>query len=317
MDQSTKKNEIDLPNKNGISGNPIPQEIMDYDSNRYNFVGIVTSVFFSPPDQDLKDNKKNINPDLATKLQSLQPHTTSPRYLTQKNDQLTWYHKRYNHSTLVQQQLIPLYMSFLNEYIFPRFVQEGETSVYIQKTPTLRVHFPSNLAVSAMHKDGDYFHPQGEVNYWLPLTEVFGNNGFWIESEPGKADYKPIAPMKVGQVLRFNGNRCNHFNKENDTGVTRASLDFRVVPGSLYSTLWPDLQDNSNQQDKEQQQPQPQPQQEEEEEEENLEHVDAGAEDDPANTEEWETGLVTPHLPISIEAQKVMKHYYIKVHLIH
>lgn len=37
-----------------------------------------------------------------------------------------------------------------------------------------------------------------------------------------------------GELVRFNGRRCLHFTKPNLTTRTRVSLDFRVVPGSLF-----------------------------------------------------------------------------------
>jgi hypothetical protein len=33
----------------------------------------------------------------------------------------------------------------------------------------------------------------------------------------------------------WDGNRCRHGNKKNDTGVTRISFDFRVLPRMHYN----------------------------------------------------------------------------------
>lgn len=40
--------------------------------------------------------------------------------------------------------------------------------------------------------------------------------------------------MDYGQVFRFYGNKCWHYNNLNDTGSTRASIDFRVIPAELF-----------------------------------------------------------------------------------
>ena len=40
--------------------------------------------------------------------------------------------------------------------------------------------------------------------------------------------------LKYGEFIIFNGNKCIHGNKLNDTGKTRVSLDFRIIPISNY-----------------------------------------------------------------------------------
>ena len=43
-------------------------------------------------------------------------------------------------------------------------------------------------------------------------------------------------PLKIqkGEFISFYGNKCLHYNMLNTTGKTRISLDFRVIPGSIY-----------------------------------------------------------------------------------
>jgi ectoine hydroxylase-related dioxygenase (phytanoyl-CoA dioxygenase family) len=55
----------------------------------------------------------------------------------------------------------------------------------------------------------------------------------WLESVPGIKDFHPVE-MEVGEFCIFNGNKCFHGNKDNDTGKTRVSFDFRVMPYSRY-----------------------------------------------------------------------------------
>jgi hypothetical protein len=121
------------------------------------------------------------------------------------------------------------YRKFIEEYIGPRM---GGGRIIYQRAPTLRIFFPTvthdNLRTTALHNDKDYHHQPSEINLWLPLCKVYGNNSLWLESEPDKGDWHSLE-MDYGQVCRFYGNLCRHFTKPNDTGKTRASIDFRVV----------------------------------------------------------------------------------------
>jgi len=42
-------------------------------------------------------------------------------------------------------------------------------------------------------------------------------------------DFKPIE-LKKDQYAIFDGNRCTHGNKFNETGKSRITFDFRVLP---------------------------------------------------------------------------------------
>ena len=93
---------------------------------------------------------------------------------------------------------------------------------------------PGHAATIAVHKDSQYErHQEGEINFWIPLTSVWGNNTLFAESQPGRGDYRPFE-MEPGTGVRFNGRHCRHHTNPNDTGSTRVSIDFRVVPKSLW-----------------------------------------------------------------------------------
>ena len=112
----------------------------------------------------------------------------------------------------------------------------GKDSDFIyQKTPSYRVNQPGGKAVYIAHSDGDknHNHPSGEINIFLPLTKAYGNNTIWVESIPGLGDYSPIE-IKFGEFLMFYGNKLRHFNKINNTGETRCSFDFRIIPPVNY-----------------------------------------------------------------------------------
>ena len=123
------------------------------------------------------------------------------------------------------------YRRFVREVVAPGM---GGGRVLFQRAPTLRVMSPVRPGapapgvMSRLHCDMDYHHQPSELNFWLPLTPVFGGNSLWVESAPGRGDFAPLE-MRPGQCCRFYGNRCRHRALLNDTGRTRVSLDFRAV----------------------------------------------------------------------------------------
>merc|ERR1712014_437767 len=102
--------------------------------------------------------------------------------------------------------------------------------VVFQCPPTLRVVLPSARATGKLHKDSDYpGHEASEINFWLPLTQVWGNNTLQLESAPDQGDFHPLE-LGYGEFVRFNGAYCRHHTLPNATDSTRVSLDFRVIP---------------------------------------------------------------------------------------
>jgi ectoine hydroxylase-related dioxygenase (phytanoyl-CoA dioxygenase family) len=110
-----------------------------------------------------------------------------------------------------------------------------DEDIIYQKWPTFRVHLPNNLAVGAWHTDAEFNHPEGEINFILPITRMFESNTVITESEPGLRDFKQVE-LEPGELFVFNGNKCMHGNLPNKTGSTRISLDFRVLKKSDYSS---------------------------------------------------------------------------------
>lgn len=160
---------------------------------------------------------------------------------TMENNSDTKYHKMfYDKLRLGWEELEKNYKNFIKEVVSPLV---GEDFVY-QKWPTLRIHIPNNWATPEFHCDSQegYNHPEGEINFILPLTLCYGTNAVWAESEPNKKDFQPLEGG-VGDLITFNGNKCLHGNKENLTEDTRVTFDFRILPVSKYD---PDLAKESN-----------------------------------------------------------------------
>lgn len=138
------------------------------------------------------------------------------------------FNKRWRQRVVTQQDesFRKLYDRFVQEVVVPSL---GVECVYYQHLPTFRVAPPGMRALGVKHCDSEYKHQPGEINFWLPLTPVWGSNTLWTETEPGKGDFHPME-LDYGQMQRFYGNKCEHYTLANDTDSTRVSLDFRVVP---------------------------------------------------------------------------------------
>jgi hypothetical protein len=161
--------------------------------------------------------------------------------LTFEEDTRTKFHKQFYGSSEFP-ALVKLYKRLVQECILPALKEEtGEGEFLVQREPSFRVHLPNNTALGrlpaddekiGLHCDADYNHPEDEINFVLTITGQYATNSFYVESQPGKGDYFPIL-LNYGEIFRFYGNRCRHYNRVNKTGVTRISLDFRVIPGNL------------------------------------------------------------------------------------
>ena len=123
------------------------------------------------------------------------------------------------------QQFYDLYERFVREVIRPQY----DGPIYYQTKPSHRILFADVPGQSRFHRDADYGHDPAEVNYWVALTPAYATNAFWIESEAGKEDYRPVE-VAADQYVRFRGSTLSHGAKNNTTGKSRVSFDFRVIP---------------------------------------------------------------------------------------
>ncbi len=122
-----------------------------------------------------------------------------------------------------------LYRRFLREVIRPQF---GGDDIYYQARPSHRILFADTPGASRFHRDRDYGHQGYEVNYLVVQTPAYGTNTMWLETAEGAEDYAP-AELKLGEYIRFDGANLHHGAKQNETGATRVSFDFRVIPARL------------------------------------------------------------------------------------
>jgi hypothetical protein len=149
-------------------------------------------------------------------------HTVHPPQPDAATDQNTAAHKLFYDGFY---EIRPLYRRFLRREIQPLF----GTDLAVQTIPTFRVSAPGGTAVQEFHRDSDYHHQRGTVNFWLPLTKAFGTNTIWIESAPDTGDYRPV-DLAPGEYLQFDAINLRHGNVRNETDASRVSFDFRVIP---------------------------------------------------------------------------------------
>jgi len=143
--------------------------------------------------------------------------------LTREKDQSTIWHKRYYEK--FNKDFLPTYLELVKEL---KETFEYDEIIY-QSIPSFRVQLGGgNLGVGEWHKDKTYNHGSSEVNFWLPFTNTIMYNTIWMESKEDKGDYKPYY-VQYGEILVFNGANLLHGNKNNHTGLTRVSVDFRLV----------------------------------------------------------------------------------------
>ena len=193
------------------------------------------------PFQEVLKKVLNLQGDI-TQAHELIKGSTEWEQITFQNDTSTEFHKKYYKSPYYH-EMIELYHTFLQNWLLP---QLEEDEYIVQKEPSFRIHLPNNTAVGkreneedekiGLHCDGDYNHPKEEINYMLTITGQSDTNSCYVESEPGKEDYHPIN-IQYGEVFRFYGNRCRHYNKKNISKKTRISFDFRVIPASQYKEV--------------------------------------------------------------------------------
>jgi hypothetical protein len=201
-----------------------------YDTKRYPFQDILRKIF----------------DDWDSPIEALYTFFNDTSPLTQvsiDDDTKTKFHRKYYDSPHYE-QLVVLYYNFIKEQVLPLFLDNDDEYI-VQKDPCFRIHLPNNTALGyrpnkgdpddkiGLHNDSEYDHPDSEINFMLSFGKQFGNNSCFIESTAGSEEFIPIE-MKYGEFISFYGNKCKHFNKQNDTGICRLSLDFRIIPYSKY-----------------------------------------------------------------------------------
>ena len=188
---------------------------IEYSITKYNFAGLIKSWLE------------------VEKLKKLHTYKKYELFSREKDQSSKW-HKTFYRKVRSDPQFFDIYERFLTDIVKPRY---GEEIVY-QRIPTFRVHLSGNIAVGEYHKDKFYRKKEWaeqvkETNYYLPFTDTNESNTIWSESEEDKKDFSPML-LKYGECMEWDGSNLMHGNKINDSDETRVTLDFRVMPKSIY-----------------------------------------------------------------------------------
>jgi hypothetical protein len=223
------------------------EHVYTFSPETYPFQAYMTSLFKLPVGRAAAAVAVAAPETTLRSLHTFFPGSDALPQITFDQDTRTDFHKMVYQSPEFP-RLVELYRRFVKEEVLPLLADEtGEAEFLVQREPSVRIHLPNNTALGrrakeaastdpttpiGMHCDADYNHPANEINFVLTVTGQEGTNSFYVETSPGKGDFVPV-PLKFGELFRFYGNRCRHYNRVNHTGDTRISLDFRVIPGSV------------------------------------------------------------------------------------
>ena len=110
--------------------------------------------------------------------------------------------------------------------------------IYYQCFPCVRIIQPGEFSIGP-HADVSYGHHPFTTNFYILLTDVSpleSSAALFLESQMGSQDWHPILG-NYGHVKHFPGAVCAHWTTENNTDLTRVSLDVRLLPGPMYHAL--------------------------------------------------------------------------------
>jgi hypothetical protein len=202
------------------------QQVVRFDTSKFQFREAVAEALGLPA-------------DMAVKLDSLHDTSILPVADTSsgcgyRGYGTEWIKRWKTNFEFSHQRYRKLYLRLLEELVLP-YVGDPR-GICFQRDPTFRCHVAGDpQPTGRVHCDSDYGHTSAEINFWLPLSSaVFGANSIYCESEPGVGDYASF-DIQYGELVVFWGSQCNHYTVPNTTGVTRVSVDFRVLPRSLYN----------------------------------------------------------------------------------
>jgi len=189
-----------------------------YDTKKYKFKEIIQDHFKVKDLSLLHIDRNDLHPNLQ---------------LVFDNESKTEYHQWfYSKMNAGWNDLENAYHSFVKNEVGSIMDEEF---IY-QYMPSFRVHLPNDKAIHKWHYDSDpdHIHPNWEINFQIALTDMYGTQATWVEPVPGLKNYAPME-MTYGEFFVFNGNKCTHGNKENISGKTRVSFDFRILPKKRYN----------------------------------------------------------------------------------
>lgn len=193
------------------------KKIYKYDPFKYKFISILEKIYNTNDLSSLSSNNNN-------KLVTFETDAMKPDICNfYKSSLFDDFVEEYNN--FIKNE-IPL--------IFP-----DENFIVYQSKPTYRIQEKNNLSVGEWHRDSqkNYFHYSNSINFYLPFTALNENNTIWMCKNIYDNTNDNIEPILI-KPNEFTSNyfaNVLHGNKINISDNTRISIDFRIIPGSLYN----------------------------------------------------------------------------------
>ena len=167
-------------------------------------------------------------------LENIHEYKTSNEILTRGTDQSSWFHKQiYNEFDKGDDsKLIISYYYLCLEIKKELFSKTGIENWAIQRFPSVRLQFPENISVFEFHRDSDYNHPLGEINFFMGMTKCQGTATLYIEKNLGWENYEPLI-LNEGEFAMLNTSIFKHGDYINKEKYSRVSIDFRMIPSKV------------------------------------------------------------------------------------
>lgn len=193
-----------------LAGRILPrQSVFSYDTARWDLRGPVER-FFGTGELETLHLDPNWNPH--------DPGLALPSHVVMKN---SWDAGKALHGAVSAGET-PTLKSLIYDHV-ARFVGAIRSC---QEVAMMRVNFHGSKAILRFHTDEEYGQRPNTVNLWIPVTSVYGSNSMYVESSPGRSDFKPVE-LEYGQALMFYGTDLLHGTLDNVSGGTRISYDLR------------------------------------------------------------------------------------------
>ena len=233
--------------------------LQKYDANSYDFVALMKDSFSAA--FDFNGELNNLHQLLQSpKFPAEHKAFYDKTQLFGKGDRNSIFIKKFHEAWDSDPKWEELYHRFIRDVVQP-VLCPGEKEIVVQKTPNIRIGIPgvSNIGrlpetdpspdFIGLHCDGEHGHPPQEKNIIVPLTKMTSTNSLFFEPRPKSGlpcTHYELLETDPGKFFYFYGNGCKHFNKVNNTGMTRISFDFRIIPFSQYDAEYDSLSRTSS-----------------------------------------------------------------------
>lgn len=219
------------------------EDLFSYDRSLYNLQGVVASLL-----RRCNDKIVGCFPEGSDRLEDFSVPAPSI-WRSVNGGQCEDAQKYLSDEVMADEKLLEVFDRLVKEVALPhlkrRLVsanavsdEEGSVTFYYQSPPTLRLQPGPAWAQVKPHNDAEYGHQNGELNFWLPLTDrTLTGVDLWCETEFKADDYHPV-PAKPGEILSFHGSSCRHYVNANAAAFTRMSMDFRVGVEGFFDPYW-------------------------------------------------------------------------------